>query len=66
MYEKLAAIRKKRKLKLEDLAIVIGKSPANYYKKEVGDVPFTLEEAEKIAKFLKLKPNSIFFKDNIS
>jgi len=66
MYEKLAEIRKKRKLKLDDLASVIGKSPANYYKKEVGDVPFTLEEAEKIANFLKLKPNYIFFNNNIS
>ena len=66
MYEKLAEIRKRRKLKLEDLASVIGKSPANYYKKEVGDVPFTLEEAEKIANFLKLKPNYIFFNNNIS
>ena len=66
MYKKLAEIRKKKKYTLEDLASVIGKSPANYYKKETGKVPFTLEEAGKIADFLKLKPNYIFFKNKVS
>lgn len=66
MYEKLAEIRKKKKYTIKDLARVIGKSPANYYKKEIGDVPFTLEEAEKIAQFLKKKPYNIFFNKDIS
>lgn len=66
MYKKLAEIRKKKKYTLEDLASVIGKSPANYYKKETGKVPFTLEEAGKIADFLKLKPNYIFFNNKVS
>ncbi len=66
MYEKLAEIRKKKNYTLEDLASVIGKSPANYYKKETGKVPFTLEEAGKIADFFKLKPNYIFFNSKVS
>lgn len=66
MYKKLAEIRKKRKYKLEDIAMVIDKSPANYYKKEMGDVPFTLDEAKKIADFLNLSVNTIFFNNNIS
>lgn len=66
MYEKLVNIRKRKKYTLEDMANVIDKSPANYYKKEQGNVPFTLEEAQKIAKFLKVKPSSIFFNHNVS
>ena len=52
MYKNLVRIRKKKKYTIYDLAKVINKSPANYYKKEKGEVVFSLKEALKIANFL--------------
>lgn len=66
MYSELTAIRKRKKYSLADMGNVIGKSPANYYKKEQGDVSFTIEEAKKIASFLKVNINKIFFTENVS
>ena len=38
----------------------------DYYKKENGDVKFSVDEAIKISKFLKCKVESIFFLDELS
>lgn len=66
MYEKLKAIREKKGYNIEDMARVINKSPCNYFKKENGDVKFSVNEAMKISKFLRCKVENIFFKDKLS
>ena len=66
MYEKLKEIREKKGYTIEDMALVIKKSPCNYFKKENGDVKFSVSEALKISNFLKCKVEKIFFKDELS
>lgn len=66
MYEKLKELREKKGYTMEDLAAVIGKSVPNYYKKENGDVKFSVNEALLISAFLKTKVEKIFFKDELS
>lgn len=66
MYEKLKKIREKKGYTIEDMAQIIGKSPCNYYKKENGNVKFSVSEAIKISKFLKCKTEKIFFEDKLS
>ena len=48
------------------MAHVINKSPCNYFKKENGDVKFSVNEALEISSFLKTKVEKIFFKDELS
>ena len=45
MYEKLKELREKKGYTIDDLARVIGKSSPNYFKKENGDVKFSVNEA---------------------
>lgn len=66
MYEKLKELREKKGYTIDDMARVIGKSAPNYYKKENGDVKFSVNEAIEISKFLKTKVEKIFFKDELS
>lgn len=66
MYEKLKELREKKGYSIEDMAKIIEKSPCNYFKKEMGDVKFSVNEALKIADFLKTKVEKIFFKDELS
>lgn len=66
MYEKLKKIREKKGYTIEDMAQIINKSPCNYFKKENGDVKFSVNEALKISKFLKCKVEEIFFKKELS
>lgn len=66
MYEKLKELREKKGYTIDDMARIIGKSAPNYYKKENGDVKFSVNEAIEISKFLKTKVEKIFFKDELS
>ena len=66
MYEKLKEIREKKGYTIEDMAQIINKSPCNYFKKENGDVKFSVNEALDISKFLKCKVEKIFFKCELS
>lgn len=66
MHEKLKEIREKKGYTIIDVARVIGKSPCNYYKKETGDVAFSLSEALKIANFFKCNVEKIFPKEEFS
>lgn len=66
MYQKLRELRLKKGYSLEQMGEVISKSPANYYKKEMGEVAITLKEAELLSNFLKVKPNKIFFNEKLS
>ena len=53
MYKNLKMKRKEKNLTINDMAKVIGRSPANYFKKEKGKVSITVKEAIMIANFLK-------------
>lgn len=66
MYGKLKEYRKTKGYSLEDMGKVIGKSSCIYFKKENGDVKFTLSEALAIAKFLNRKVENIFFTCELS
>lgn len=66
MYEKLKELREKKGYSIDDMAKIINKSPCNYFKKESGDVKFSVNEALKIADFLKTKVEKIFFKEELS
>lgn len=66
MYQRLRELRLKKGYSLEQMGEVISKSPANYYKKEMGEVAITLKEAELLSDFLKVKPNKIFFTKELS
>lgn len=66
MYEKLKELREKKGYSIEDMAKIIKKSPCNYFKKESGNVKFSVNEALEIADFLKTKVEKIFFKEELS
>ena len=66
MYEKLKELREKKGYSIEDMAKVIDKSPCNYFKKESGNVKFSVNEALEIATVLKTKVEKIFFKEELS
>ncbi len=66
MYEKLKQIREKKGYSIDDMAKIINKSPCNYFKKENGDVKFSVNEAIAISNFLKCKVEKIFFSDILS
>jgi DNA-binding XRE family transcriptional regulator len=64
VFEELRKIRKEKNIKAIDMAILIGlKTEGAYYKKETGQVPFTLEEGKEIAKLLKMPIEKIFKKE---
>lgn len=66
MYERLKEIRKEKGHTIEDMAMVINKSPCNYLKKENGSVKFSVSEALKISNFLKIGVEKIFFENELS
>lgn len=67
MFEKLREIRNRKNISALEMARILGlKTPAAYYKKENGTIKFSLEEADKIAKFLGLPIEVIFFKNEVS
>lgn len=62
----LKILREKNNIKQEELASLIGVSPANYSKKEAGAIRFSLIEAQIIAKYFNLSIEDIFFNNNVS
>lgn len=63
MFEKLRRIRNERNISALEMANLLGlKTAAAYYKKENGTINFTLEEAKKIADYLKMPIEEIFIK----
>lgn len=63
MFKKLRKIRNERNISALEMANVLGlKTAAAYYKKENGTINFTLEEAKKIADYLKMPIEEIFIK----
>lgn len=66
MYEGLKELREKKGYTIEDMAQIINKSPCNYFKKESGQVKFSVNEALLISNFLKEKVEKIFFNNELS
>jgi len=63
MFEKLRRIRNERNISALEMAKLLGlKTAAAYYKKENGTINFTLEEAKKVADYLKMPIEEIFLK----
>jgi transcriptional regulator with XRE-family HTH domain len=67
MFEKLRKIRKEKNISAIEIAEKIGlKTEGAYYKKETGNVPFTLEEGKIISDMLELPIEEIFFENELS
>lgn len=63
MFKQLRKIRNERNISALEMANLLGlKTAAAYYKKENGTINFTLEEAKKIADYLKMPIEEIFIK----
>ncbi len=62
MYERLRQLRHERKTELKDLLLLLGVNKPTYYRKEVGSIKFSLEEAKKISAYFGLPIEQIFFK----
>lgn len=61
MYENLRRIRNEKKISALEMAQLLGlETAAAYYKKESGAIKFSLEEAKKIAEYLKMPIDDIF------
>ena len=60
MYKNLEQIRKKKNVTIKQMAKLISKSPANYYKKEMGEVSVTVQAAIIIYKFFNKKIEYLF------
>jgi putative transcriptional regulator len=67
MYNNLRNIRNNNSISAEKMCKLLGlKTKAAYYKKENGNVNFTLSEAKKISEFLKMTIDEIFFESKCS
>lgn len=67
MFENLRKIRREKKINAKEIANRMGlKTEGAYYKKEAGNVPFTLEEGKIIADIFKMPIEEIFFADELS
>lgn len=67
MFEKLKQIRTERDITVEQMAKVLNlETKAAYYKKESGSVKFSLDDAKKVADFLKMPIEDIFFDNEVS
>ena len=67
MFENLRKIRQEKNIKAKEIAEKLGlKTEGAYYKKETGNVPFTLEEGKIISDMLKMPIEEIFFTNELS
>ena len=67
MFEKLKKLRVERNISAEDMSKILGlETKAAYYKKESGNVKFSLIEAKKISDFFNIPIEEIFFSNEVS
>ena len=67
MFERLRKIRKEKNVSALEIARKIGlKTEGAYYKKETGDVPFTLTEGKIISDLFEMPIEDIFFTNELS
>lgn len=60
MYKNLELTRKIKGFTINDMADLISKSPATYYKKEIGSVSISVKEALAIARRLNSTVEFLF------
>jgi len=58
---KLRELRLEHKIKLKDMATLVGLSPSFYYQVEKGSRKLSYENAYKIARVFDLKPDQLFY-----
>ena len=63
MYKKLYEFRKLKGYSINDMAKIIFKTPATYYKKEIGKVAITVKEAILISKKLNSSVEILFMEE---
>lgn len=63
---KVRELRLQLKIPAKALSEILEISSCNYYKKELGQIGFSLEEAKKIAVFFNKSVESIFFNTDSS
>lgn len=67
MFEKLRELRNSKNISADEMSEILGlETKAAYYKKEAGNVKFTLAEAKKISDFFNLPIEEIFFANEVS
>lgn len=67
MFEKLKKLRLERNISAEEMSKILGlETKAAYYKKESGNVKFSLLEAKKISDFFNIPIEEIFFSNEVS
>ena len=67
MFEKLKKLRIEHNISAEDMSKILGlETKAAYYKKESGNVKFSLMEAKKISDFFNIPIEEIFFSNEVS
>ena len=67
MFESLRKIRKEKNIKVLDICNILNlKTEAAYYKKETGNVPFTIDEAKKVSILFGEPIDALFFENELS
>jgi DNA-binding XRE family transcriptional regulator len=66
IYLSIKEVRLQKRIKAKTMCELIGVKRITYYKKETGHVKFSLDEAKKIADFLEMPIEEIFFADEVS
>lgn len=67
MFDRLRAVRVRRRISCEKMAEMLGlETKSAYSKKENGNVKFTLFEAKTISEFFNMRIEDIFFEDEVS
>lgn len=61
MYSNLRKLRHERKVNIGDMLKLLNINKPTYYRKEVGNIKFSLEEAKKIAKYFNMPIEEVFF-----
>lgn len=67
MFVKLKKLRVEHNVSAEEMSKILGlETKAAYYKKESGNVKFSLLEAKKISDFFNIPIEEIFFSNEVS
>lgn len=67
MFENLRKLRKNKNIKVKDICKALNlETESAYYKKEKGNVPFTLQEGKIISNLFGEPIETIFFENELS
>ncbi|MBP1926879.1 DNA-binding XRE family transcriptional regulator [Sedimentibacter acidaminivorans] len=63
---KIKLLREKNNIRQNEIAQFLNISACNYYKKETGDLRFSLIEAKKLSDYFGLTIEELFFTNKVS